>query len=395
MMKGCSVLLLAVFTFGRLLAGERATAVATITAGFVTGITVTSGGSGYTSEPLVTFSGGGGSGASGKAILSEDKVALILVLTAGSKYTTAPTVVVEAPLKPLVVRLRWVPELTVEGPAGSQARVESAAGLTGPWTTWTNVTVGAEGAVLVDLSPGSATRFYRSVTSQSSVTGQSSGFVWIVPGTFVMGSPLSEAGRDSDEAQHSVSLPQGFWLSDHETTQAEYEAVMGNNPSNWRGLNLPVEQVSWDDAVAYCKKLTQRERAAGRITAQQAYRLPTEAEWEYAARAGTTGARYGELDAIAWHGGNSGDQTHPVKQKAANAWGLYDMMGNVWEWCSDWYEESPSGSVTAPIAGSNRVDRGGSWYFGARFVRSADRGRFIPGFRFNDLGFRPVLSSVR
>ena len=84
-----------------------------------------------------------------------------------------------------------------------------------------------------------------------------------------------------------------------------------------------------------------------------------------------------------------------MKQKTANAWGLYDMMGNVWEWCSDWYEESPSGSVTVPISNSNRVDRGGSWYFGARFVRSADRGRFIPGFRFNDLGFRPVLSSVR
>jgi len=384
-----TVAVLMSLSIGRALAGETATAVATITAGFVTGITVTSGGSGYTSEPVVTFSGGGGSGASGKAILSEDKVALILVLTAGSKYTTAPTVVVEAPLPLLVVRLRWVPELTVEGPAGSQARVESAAGLTGPWTTWTNVTVGAEGAVLVDLSPGSATRFYRSVTSQSS------GFVWIVPGTFVMGSPLSEAGRDSDEAQHSVSLPQGFWLSDHETTQAEYEAVMGSNPSNWRGLNLPVEQVSWNDAVTYCQKLTERERAGGRITAQQAYRLPTEAEWEYAARAGTTGSRYGELDAIAWHGGNSGDQTHPVKQKAANAWGLYDMMGNVWEWCSDWYGDYPTGSVTVPSSNSNRVDRGGSWYFGARFVRSADRGRFIPGFRFNDLGFRPVLSSVR
>ena len=398
MMKGCSVLLLAVFTFGRLLAGERATAVATITAGFVTGITVTSGGSGYTSEPLVTFSGGGGSGASGKAILSEDKVALILVLTAGSKYTTAPTVVVEAPLNPLVVRLRWVPELTVEGPAGSQARVESAAGLTGPWTTWTNVTVGAEGAVLVDLSPGSATRFYRSVTSQSSVTGQSSGFVWIVPGTFVMGSPLSEAGRDSDEAQHTVSLPQGFWLSDHETTQAEYEAVMGNNPSNWRGLNLPVEQVSWDDAVAYCKKLTERERAAGRITVQQAYRLPTEAEWEYAARARTAGARYGELDAIAWHLWNSGNQTHAVKQKAANAWGLHDMMGNVSEWCGDWYVNYPTGSVTdptGPSSGSDRVFRGGGWNGGARRVRSADRFGLDPGFRDDDVGFRPVLSSVR
>ena len=229
-MKGCSVLLLAVFTFGRLLAGERATAVTTITAGFVTGITVTSGGSGYTSDPVVTFSGGGGSGASGKAILSEDKVSVILVLTAGSGYTTAPTVVVEAPLKALVVRLRWVPELTVEGPAGSQARVESAAGLAGPWTTWTNVTVGAEGAVLADLSPGSATRFYRSVTIQSTVTGQNTGFVWIVPGTFVMGSPVSEDGRDTDEAQHTVTPTQGFWLSDHEVTQAEYEAVMASNP---------------------------------------------------------------------------------------------------------------------------------------------------------------------
>ena len=231
-MKGCSVLLLAVFTFGRLLAGERATAVTTITAGFVTGITVTSGGSGYTSDPVVTFSGGGGSGASGKAILSEDKVSVILVLTAGSGYTTAPTVVVEAPLKALVVRLRWVPELTVEGPAGSQARVESAAGLAGPWTTWTNVTVGAEGAVLVDLSPGSATRFYRSMAVGPT------GFVWINPGTFVMGSPLSEADRGSDEVQHTVTLTQGFWLSDHETTQAEYEAVMGNNPSNWRGFKF-------------------------------------------------------------------------------------------------------------------------------------------------------------
>ena len=397
MMKGCSVLLLAVFTFGRLLAGERATAVATITAGFVTGITVTSGGSGYTSEPLVTFSGGGGSGASGKAILSEDKVALILVLTAGSKYTTAPTVVVEAPLKPLVVRLRWVPELTVEGPAGSQARVESAAGLTGPWTTWTNVTVGAEGAVLVDLSPGSATRFYRSVTIQSTVTGQNTGFVWIVPGTFVMGSPLSEAGRDSDEAQHTVTLTQGFWLSDHETTQREYLLVMGSI-SVWKGESLPVERVSWDEAVAYCKKLTERERAAGRITAQQAYRLPTEAEWEYAARAGTTGARYGELNAIGWYNVNSGSKTHPVSQKAANAWGLHDMIGNVWEWCSDWYGDSPTGCVTDPTgpgSGSGRVLRGGGWLDVAGYARSAYRRGIVPGNQTDYLGFRPVLSSVR
>ncbi len=383
-------------SIGRALAGETATAVATITAGFVSAITVTSGGSGYTSEPAVTFSGGGGSGASAKAILAGDKVAVILVLTAGNGYSTVPTVVVEAPPKALGVRLELVPKLTVEGPAGSNARVESAASLSGPWTIWTNVTVGAEGTVLVDLSPGSAARFYRAVAEQRPVGP--TGFVWIVPGTFVMGSPLSEADRDSDEVQHTLTLTQGFWISDHETTQAEYQLVMGSNPSFRKGESLPVETVSWNDAVAYCQKLTERERAGGRITAQQAYRLPTEAEWEYAVRAGTTGARYGELDAIAWHGGNSGNQTHPVKQKAANAWGLHDMMGNVSEWCGDWYGNYPTGSVTdptGPSSGSDHVFRGGGWNGGARRVRSADRFGLDPGFRDDDVGFRPVLSSVR
>ncbi|MBM3903475.1 MAG: formylglycine-generating enzyme family protein, partial [Verrucomicrobia bacterium] len=150
----------------------------------------------------------------------------------------------------------------------------------------------AEGVVLVDLTPGSVRRFYRTVADPK--PAGPSGFVWIPPGTFVMGSPSSEEGRYADEVQHTVTLTQGFWMSDHEVTQSEYQAVMGNNPSVFKGdLNRPVEQVSWDEAVLYCQKLTERERAAGRITAQQAYRLPTEAEWEYAARAGTTGARYG------------------------------------------------------------------------------------------------------
>jgi formylglycine-generating enzyme required for sulfatase activity len=186
-------------------------------------------------------------------------------------------------------------------------------------------------------------------------------------------------------------------MSDHETTQAEYQLVMGSNPSNWKGESLPVERVSWDDAVAYCQKLTERERAGGRITAQEAYRLPTEAEWEYAARAGTTGVRYGELDAIGWYNVNSGSKTHPVKQKAANAWGLHDMMGNVWEWCSDWSGDYPTGSVTNPTgpkSGSFRVNRGGSWGDVDGRARSAFRNGFGLGSR-GDLGFRPALSSVQ
>jgi formylglycine-generating enzyme required for sulfatase activity len=213
-----------------------------------------------------------------------------------------------------------------------------------------------------------------------------------------MGSPVSEDGRESSEVIHTVTLTQGFWMSDRETTQREYQLVMGSNPSYRKGESLPVEQVSWDDAVAYCKKLTERERAAGRITSQQAYRLPTEAEWEYAARAGTAGARYGELHAIAWHGGNSGSETHAVKQKTANIWGLHDMIGNVWEWCGDWYGNYPTGSVTDPTgpnSGSLRVIRGGGCSDDAGRARSAFRLRYVPGSRYFNLGFRPVLSSVR
>ena len=187
-------------------------------------------------------------------------------------------------------------------------------------------------------------------------------------------------------------------MSDHETTQAEYESVMGSNPSGFKGSSLPVEQVSWDDAVSYCARLTVRELAAGRIEAGQAYRLPTEAEWEYAARAGTTGAHAGELGSMGWYEDNSGTKTHAVKGKQANGWGLYDMHGNVLEWCADWYGDYPSESVTDPTgatSGSDRVFRGGCWNFEARNCRSAYRFRFVPGFRNFNLGFRSVLSSVR
>lgn len=377
-----------------MLAGETATAEAKLTAGFVTAITVTSGGSGYTTEPVITLSGGGGSGASAKAILADDKVAVIVVLSAGSGYSTAPIVVVEPPPKPLSLRMRLVPELTIEGPAGSLARVDATWNLIGPWTMWTNVTVGVEGTVLVDLTPtaGSATRFYRLFTTPPAR------FVWIEPGTFGMGSSLGEFGRYDDEQFHMVTLTKGFWISNHEVTQAEYLSVMGVNPSFFRGLELPVESVSWINAVEYCKKLTEYERSVGRIDYQQAYRLPTEAEWEYAARAGKS---VPASDENAWRFYNSDFKTHPVRWKSPNNWGLYDMLGNVGEWCEDQWRYFTKDSVTDPSFSALddpttiRVIKGGSYDQQSRDCRLASRNRLGGDKTSRVAGFRVVLSSIR
>ena len=224
------------------------------------------------------------------------------------------------------------------------------------------------------------------------------GVRWIPAGRFTMGSPTSEEGRDSDESQHEVVLSRGFFLAETECTQEQWERVMGSNPSKFQGKDRPVEQVNWGEAVEYCRKLTAKQRQEGVLPEGWEWRLPTEAEWEYAARAGTTGARHGELDAIAWHGGNSGGKTHGVKGKQANAWGLHDMMGNVWEWCGDWYGDYPTGRVTdptGPSSGSIRVYRGGCWLYDARGARSAERYGYDPGLRHFLLGFRPALSAVR
>jgi len=171
-----------------------------------------------------------------------------------------------------------------------------------------------------------------------------------------------------------------------------------SNSNYSKGADRPVEQVGWAEAVEYCRKLTTKQRAEGILPEGWEWRLPTEAEWEYAARAGSSGPRHGELDEIAWWSNNSGSQTHPVEQKAANGWGLHDMLGNVWEWCSDWYGDYPTGAVTdptGPSSGSYRVFRGGSWSNDAGVARSAGRSLLDPGRRLNDLGFRPVLSLVR
>ncbi len=215
-------------------------------------------------------------------------------------------------------------------------------------------------------------------------------FVWIPEGTFLMGSPMHEVGRFLNERQHEVRISEGFWIGKYEVTQGEWVAVMGTTPSAFSdcGMRCPVESVSWDDTQEFIWKLNSRESGNGYVN-----RLPTEAEWEYAARAGTPGARYGELGAIAWYLANSGSRTHPVGQKRPNAWGLHDMLGNVWEWTGDWYGEYPSGPVAdpkGPESGAARVGRGGSWDRNARLVRSAVRDYNSPGDRGNYFGFRLV-----
>ncbi len=220
---------------------------------------------------------------------------------------------------------------------------------------------------------------------------------WVKPGTYLMGSPDSEEDLSRGESSHQVTLTKQFFLSEAPCTQAQWEAVMGTNPSDFKGADRPVEMVSWDEAVDFCWRLTEQQRKQGALLEGWAWRLPTEAEWEYAARAGTTGPRHGELDAIAWHAGNFGVGTHPVKQKAPNAWGLYDMIGNVWEWCSDWYGGYPTGAVIdpkGPSSGSTRASRGGSWCLDGGRCRSAYRLGFDPSARGISLGFRPVLSPV-
>lgn len=216
-------------------------------------------------------------------------------------------------------------------------------------------------------------------------------FVYIPPGAFTMGSPTTEEGRDEDEKQHRVTLTKGFFMQTTEVTQGQWKEVMGGNPSRFPrcGDDCPVEAVSWNDIQSFIGKLNQRE-------GKDRYRLPTEAEWEYAARAGhTTRFSFGDdsarLRLFAWYRVSSGGKTHAVGSKKPNAWGLYDMHGNVWERCQDWYGAYPEGAATDPTgppSGTYRVLRGGSWFRVHRSVRSANRYPYSPRVTSNQIGFR-------
>ena len=259
-------------------------------------------------------------------------------------------------------------------------------------------------------------------TTSYIVDGVSLEMVFCPAGSFIMGSPISEQGRLSDyETQHRVTLTKPFLIGKYEVTQKQYDAVTGRNPSCFRSDNRPVENVSWHNAMEFCEELnvlTEGKRPAG-----YKFSLPTEAQWEYACRAGTTTGlnngrdlrhMHGEdiiLNKLGWYDENSNRKTHPVGQKQPNAWGIYDMHGNVWEWCLDWYSINKSNSDDAvdPVridtppfewsrlfVGPGRMLRGGSWYDNAVHCRSAFRWRDAsPDYYQNQIGFRIVLVSEK
>jgi len=242
--------------------------------------------------------------------------------------------------------------------------------------------------------------------------------IWVEPGTFLMGSPADELGRYSFEIQREVTLSYGYWLGKYEVTQEQYKAVMGYNHSTHVEVNHPVESVTWEMAMEFCARLTAIEREAGRLPQGYVYSLPTEAQWEYACRAGTTTAlnsgknlsdkdKCPEMDEVGWYKYNSGEYDadgkytnkgnhYPVGQKLPNAWGLYDMHGNVWEWCFDKKGDYPTTPVIDPVelvTGMDRARHGGCWQNNAAVCRSANR-----GYRSNsdkDTGFRVVLTPVK
>jgi len=222
-------------------------------------------------------------------------------------------------------------------------------------------------------------------------------FVYIPPGEFMMGSPKDEPGRWNNEIQHKVTLTKGYYMQTTEVTQGQWKAIMGSNPSYFKdcGDTCPVENVSWDDAQTFIEKLNQKEGT-------DKYRLPTEAEWAYAARAGTktayhwgdkpdcSKANYGSGWSDECKGKNPG-KTVRAASFLSNDWGLYDMHGNVWEWCQDWYGNYPADAVTDPAGpgtGSSRVLRGGGWNYGARNCRSGYRGYNTPDSLDYSVGFR-------
>jgi len=303
------------------------------------------------------------------------------------------------------------------GQAGSTYTIESKNQLRDPlWLTRGVIAAPAGAGRWTEPMPMNARpRFYRAAKVTKPAGEPVANMVWIPPGAFMMGSRIDELDRAPGEGPPTqTTITKGYWIGKYEVTQREYQAVMGADPSVFRGdLDRPVENVPWVNAVEYGEKLTAQQRSAGKLPAGYEYRLPTEAEWEYACRAGTTtrycfgdalecDSRCGVCDLADWYMwwcGNGARTTHRVGLKQPNLWGLCDVHGNAWEWCWDWYSDSlPGGQVVdprGPGSGTMHAIRGGSYSSHAKLCRSAYRFGAWPDFVSRDLGFRVVLAPVQ
>jgi formylglycine-generating enzyme required for sulfatase activity len=260
------------------------------------------------------------------------------------------------------------------------------AGLTSAFFTVTGRAVTSQQTVTITAKLGSITKT-APLTVNAPVVLFRMDFVTIQPGEFNMGCSPGDGACDNDETPvRPVRITRAFDMGKYEVQQQQWEGVMGSNPSFFRGADRPVEQVSWLEIQNFLQRMNARGDG-------YRYRLPTEAEWEYAARAGSTGATYGSLNNIAWHSENSGGQTHPSGMKDPNAWGLYDIYGNAWEFVADWYGPYAAGAAVDPKGGGDtgaKVMRGGSWTFEAGSYRASDRSRFPTDEKASFVGFRLV-----
>ena len=239
-------------------------------------------------------------------------------------------------------------------------------------------------------TPGAKERKTGDVMTITLPGGAEMEMIWCAPGSFEMGSPLTEAGRLEDETRHKVSITKGFWLGKYEVTQRQWASVMRGNPSKFKEPDRPVETVSWHDCDTFVRRVDVALK-------DMVVRLPTEAEWEYACRAGSAApvSGSGQIADMAWYDNNSDNQSHEVGQNKPNAWGFYDMHGNVLEWCSDWFSVPSTESVVdpkGPPAGSFKMLRGGCWFFYDRDCRSAYRLRREPSLRNCIFGLRIVCT---
>ncbi len=410
---------------------NRAIAKPTIVNGFIVGAEVLQSGGGYDSTPVIIVEDDSGNGAELEPVMNHGMVSRIQIANPGANYSQNTVLKINPPDPDLSIEIdeSQKTKLIMRLFEGVDYWLESAAETLNWRTELHPLKVENDGNFHLEIEPSNEMKLFKLSTFKpgtSPLPGENFKIdyggvlpentaiqmIWVEPGAFIMGSPLNEFQRDTDEFQHQVTLTEGFWLGETEVTQKQWEALMGENPSTFNEIGdaAPVEKVSWEDAMNFCEILSQQEQDAGRLPDEYEYSLPLESQWEYACRAKTTTVfyfgdslnstqanfhgefPYGGAPAGPWIG-----QTVEVRSYDPNAWGFYDMHGNVREWCYDWYGDystEPVTDPTGPDSGSLKISRGGSWNYVARNCRSAMRDWDNPTFKDSVVGFRLALRKI-